>query len=231
MATQDDVGGVDCLFRRCSRRHRCHRDLGRRQHHQFSPADSDPGGNRRNSCLFARSAGDKNVSRNAYSHQGYIAGFRNWIFCIERIGSLARSDGLGSEREFRQANSLLHRTGSGLHRRSYLSLRPDIRVAGRRTDEIRVEKSYQFPDRPGAISFSPATDDGESDRIAATHCAPHSSNRPDPTQAEQRRTPAHSSVRGKTNAQVTGRAADSTRKAVGHFEEDGQITCRCARRR
>src|SRR4029077_1631908 len=51
------------------------------------------------------------------------------------------------------------------------------------------------------------------------YCAPHSSNRPDPTQAEQRRTPAHSSVRGKTNAQVTGGAADSTRKAVGHFED------------
>src|SRR4029450_5677548 len=100
-----------------------------------------------------------------------------------------------------------------------LSVRPDTRVPGHRTDEIRVEKSYQFPDRPGAISFSPATDDGEADRIAATHCAPHSSNRPDPTQAEQRRTPAHSSVRGKTNAQVTGSAADSTRKAVGHFED------------
>src|SRR4030095_13504175 len=106
-----------------------------------------------------------------------------------------------------------------LHRRPYLSVRPDIRVAGRRTDEIRVEKSYQFPDRPRAISFSPATDDGEPDRIAATHCARHSSNRPDPTQAEQRRTSAHSSVRGKTNAEAAGGAADSTRKAVGHFEE------------
>src|SRR4030095_12712487 len=105
-----------------------------------------------------------------------------------------------------------------LHRRPYLSVRPDIRVAGRRTDEIRVEKSYQFPDRPRAISFSPATDDGEPDRIAATHCAPHSSNRPDPTQAEQRRTSAHSSVRGKTNAQVTGGAADFARKALGYFE-------------
>ena len=186
MATQDDVGGVDCLFRRCSRRHRCRRDLDRRQHHQFSPADSDPGGDRRNSCLSARSAGDENVSRNAYSHQGYSAAFRNWIFCIERIGSMARSDDLGSEREFRQANPFLHRTGSGLHRRSYLSVRPDIRVAGRRTDAIRVEKSYQFPDRPGAISFSSPTDDGESDRIAATYCPPRSSNRPDPAQAEQR---------------------------------------------
>jgi Predicted permease len=94
-------------------------------------------------------------------------GFLHWADW--QHGSFRRSR---SEREFRQANPFLHRTGSELHRRSYLSVRPDIRVGGRRTDEIRVEKSYQFPDRPGAISFSPPTDDGESDRIAATHAPP-----------------------------------------------------------
>src|SRR4029079_9158436 len=87
------------------------------------------------------------------------------------------------------------------------------------TGEIRVEKSHQFPDRPGAISFSPPTDHSESSRVAATHCALHSSNRADPTQTEQCRTPTHSGVRGKTNAEVTGGAADSTRKAVGYFED------------
>src|SRR6476620_7166201 len=84
---------------------------------------------------------------------------------------------------------------------------------------MRVEKSYQFPDRPGAISFASPTGAGESGRIAAIHRAPHSSNRPDPTQAEQHRTPANSSIRGKTNAQITGGAADATRKAVGHFKD------------
>src|SRR4029079_10315827 len=87
------------------------------------------------------------------------------------------------------------------------------------TGEIRVEKSYQFPDRAGAISFSPPTDHSESSRVAATHCALHSSNRADPTQTEQCRTPTHSSIRGKTNTQVTGGAADATRKTVGHFKD------------
>ena len=71
---------------------------------------------------------------------------------------------------------------------------------------------------PGPSPCSPAYD-GESDWIAATQYALTSSNRPEPTQAEQRRTPAHSNVRRKTNAQVAGGAADVTRKAVGHFED------------
>ena len=43
------------------------------------------------------------------------------VFRIGRFDGMAGSDDLRSEREFRAANSLLHRTGAGLHRRSYLS--------------------------------------------------------------------------------------------------------------
>ena len=78
----------------------------------------------------------------------------------------------------------LHRTGAGLHRRSYLSVRPDIRVAGRRTDEIRVEKSYQFPDRRWAISFSPGIRRRVRPHRRNASTPSTRSNRPEPTQAE-----------------------------------------------
>ncbi len=114
VAAQDDVGGVNCLFRSYSRHHCSRRDLGGRQHRQFSPADSDPGGDRRNSCLSARSTGNENVSRNAYSHQGYSTAFRNWVFCIGRIGSMARSYDLGPERELSPGKSLPTPNGLGI---------------------------------------------------------------------------------------------------------------------
>src|SRR5262249_45287896 len=106
-----------------------------------------------------------------------------------------------------------------LHPGFYLSFQQEIGVCKRRTPQIRVKKSYQFPDRPGTISFSTAPNDGKSGRIASRDYIRHSSNRPDPTQAEWRRTSAHPSVRGKANSEIAGSATGSTRKAVGHFKD------------
>src|SRR5262249_17791496 len=103
------------------------------------------------------------------------------------------------------------------HRRSYLSVRPDIRLTRRRTDAIRLQKSHQPVDRAGSICLSAPTSRGKCKRIAG-HCA-HYSNRPEPAKVEQRRTSAHSSVRGKTNAKAAGGAPDFAWKTVGHFED------------
>src|SRR5262249_13818657 len=132
---------------------------------------------------------------------------------------VARSDDLGSKREFCTADPLLYGTGAGSCGRSYLSFRPNIRRARRRTDEICVEKSHQISNWSRSLCFSSPTIGSESDSIAATHRPRHSSNRPQPAKAEQRRASAHSSVRGKANAEVAGRAPNVAGKSLGHFEE------------
>ena len=90
------------------------RDLGRRQCHQFSPADSDTGGDRRDSCLSARSPGDENVSRNAYPTKAIVLLFAIAFFAL---GGLVAW--LVPTISFQSANSagnpFLHRAGSELH--------------------------------------------------------------------------------------------------------------------
>src|SRR5438128_11690866 len=98
-AAQDDVGGPDSIFRRRSNRDPRFRDLGRGQYHQFSAANPDPGGYRCDSYVFARPAGDENVSRTADSHQGNRPAVRNCVFCVGWAGGVVRPVVILSERE------------------------------------------------------------------------------------------------------------------------------------
>ena len=53
------------------------------------------------------------------------------FFALGGLARVARPHHLDPEREFCQASSCLHRTSAGLHGRSYLSIRPNIRVTRR----------------------------------------------------------------------------------------------------
>ena len=181
MAAQDDVGGADCLF--CASSRRCPRcsDLGRGKYHQFPPANPDPGGHRRDPHVPARPAGDENVSRDAQSHQSRSSSFRDWLLRFGRIGRVACPHHFDPEREFCQASSCLHRPSAGLHGRSYLSIRPHIRVARRSAREVCINKLYELAHRPRGISFSPSTTDSDSVRVTRSHCACDRNNCPTPT--------------------------------------------------
>jgi predicted PurR-regulated permease PerM len=99
-----------------------------------------------------------------------------------------------------------------------LSIRPNIRVTRRSAPEIRIHKSYELADRPRRVAYSRTTD-CDSNRIAAGHRVRDRNYCTESAEADHCRTPAHSSVRRKTNAEIGASAPDGGGKTLGYFEE------------
>src|SRR6266513_690500 len=93
-------------------------------------------------------------------------------------------------------------------------------VTRRRTREVSIHKSYKLAHRRRPICYaSSRAIDSVSKRVAKGDRTCDRNNRSKPAKADDRRTPTHSSLRRKTNAQPAAGASHSGGKVFGNFKE------------
>src|SRR4029077_2379700 len=138
---------------------------------------------------------------------------------------LARTEHLNPKRKFRKGSSRLYGTGARSDCRSYLSLRPNVRIFGRRAQKIFFVQFYKLADRP-CFPYSSSATNREDDGFAkcgdpATNDRTRDrNNRTEPFEAYGRRTPTHSSLRRKTNSQSSAGTSNTDGKIMGDLEEE-----------